>query len=64
VATHHHTRLGAEHCLFELDGQVFAQIRAALHSATAASAASECVSEPEELAENFAEVLEWRAIET
>src|SRR5260370_432170 len=64
VAAHRHPRLGAERCLFELDGQILAQISAALHSPTTASAASECVSEPEELSEDFAEVLERRAIET
>jgi hypothetical protein len=54
----------AESSFFELDGQIFAQIRAALNPAAAASAASEDVAKTEELAEDFAQVLEWRSLET
>jgi hypothetical protein len=39
---------------FELDGQVFAQIGAALDPAAAAPAASEDIAKAEELAEDFA----------
>src|SRR5580658_453978 len=63
VTPHHHARLGAECSLFELDGYVFAQISAALHPAAAASAASEGIAEAEELAEDFAEILERRGVE-
>ncbi len=63
VTAHHDALLHAEGSLFELDGQVFAQIRAALHPAAAASAASEDIAKAEELAEDFAQVLERRAVE-
>jgi hypothetical protein len=57
VPAHHHTGLGAEGCFFELEGQVFAQICAALNPA-ASTAATERIAKAEELAENIAQVLE------
>jgi hypothetical protein len=54
VTAHHHARLGAESGFFELDGQVFAQIRAALHPAAPASTTPEHIAKAEELAEDFA----------
>src|SRR5580692_4659674 len=63
MTAHHDVFLHAECSLFELDGQVFAQICAALHPAAAASAASEDIAEAEEFAEDLAQVLEWSALE-
>jgi hypothetical protein len=64
VTSHHHARLGAECSFFELDCQVFAQIRATLNPAAAPAAAPHHIPEAEELAEDFAEVLKYRGIET
>src|ERR1700689_1760648 len=64
MTPHRHSLLHAESGLFELDGQVFAQIRAALNPAAAASAASHDIAKSKELAEDFTQVLEWRALET
>ena len=52
----------AEDCLFEFDGDVFAQVRSALRASAAPAAASEDVTEAKELPENVAEVLEDRRI--
>ena len=64
VTAHHHARLGAERSLFELDAQVLAQIRAALHPAAAPPAGSEGIAKAEELAKNVAQILEGRSVET
>ena len=64
MTPHHHLRLRAKDGLFELQSQIFAQIRSALHpAAAAATAASEDVAKPEELAKDLAEILERRGIE-
>jgi hypothetical protein len=54
----------AEYGFFKLQSDIFAEVSAALHTAAAAASGSEGVSEAEELAEDFAEVLEGRAIKT
>src|SRR5438067_6826236 len=53
----------AEHRLFELQGQVFPQVGAALRPGTAARAGAEQVTEAEEVAEDVAEILEDGGIE-
>jgi hypothetical protein len=64
VAADRDARLGSKDGFLKLDGDVFAKIRATLNAATAAAAATERISESEELAKDFAEVLEHRGIET
>ena len=64
MTAHRDALLHSESSFFELDGQVFAQIRAALNPAAPASAASQNVAEAKELAEDFAQVLERRPLET
>src|SRR5579859_2429204 len=59
-------RFRSEKCLFELEGQIFAQISTALHSCApppAGSATPEHVSESEKLSKDVAEVLKDRRIE-
>ena len=63
MTAHHDARLGAERSLFELERYVFAQIRAALHAAAAASTSSQHIAKAEELAKDFAQILERRALE-
>jgi hypothetical protein len=64
VTAHHDPRLGPENSLFEFKGDVFPQVRAALHTSTAAArAASKGISEAEELAKDFAEILEDSSVE-
>src|SRR5215469_6239197 len=54
---------GAENGFFEFQVDVFAKIRAALCARTAArSTAAEQVTEPEELAENIAEILKYAGV--
>ena len=58
-------RLGAEECFLELERQIFAKIRAALHAAAtpATTATPEHVAETKELSEDIAEILEYCGIE-
>jgi len=64
MAAHGDTRLCTEGRFFELDRQILAEIGTSLAPAAPATAASEHVSEAEELAKNVAEILENAGIET
>src|SRR5580693_2685548 len=64
VTAHHDALFHTKGGLFKLNGQVLAQIRAALNPAAAAPTASERIPETEKLAEDVAEILEHRGIET
>ena len=63
VPAYHDARLRAKNSLFKFNGDVFAQIRAALHAAAAASTSSQHIAKAEELAKDFAQILERRALE-
>src|SRR5580692_713318 len=64
VAAHVNLGFGAKECLLEFQRQVFAQIGSALHPAAAPSAsAAKGIAETEELAEDFADILETRGVE-
>ncbi len=65
VTPHGHGGLRAEKCFFKFQRQVLAQIRAALHAAAlASSTAAKHVVDAKKFAENVAEILETRAIES
>jgi len=54
----------AEESFLKLESQVFAQIGAALNAAAAPSATAEGIPEPEEFAEDVAEILEHAGVES
>ena len=57
-------RLGSKECFLKLEGQVLAQVSAALHAiAAAATTSAEHVAEAKELAEDVAEILEYARVE-
>ena len=65
MAPNIHLLLGAEHRLFKLQVQVFAQIRVrAARGCAAVRPAAEHIAEAEKLAKNVAEILEDRGIES
>lgn len=66
VAANYDLSFGSEECLFEFDGEIFAQVGAALYTGAAASSsagATKEVAKSEEVAEDIAEILEDRGIE-
>jgi hypothetical protein len=64
MATDRDLGLLAENCFFELEGNVFPQIGTTLGAAAATSATAEEVPKTEEVAEDFAEILEHGGIKT
>ena len=56
--------LHPEECLLKFEGQVFAEIGTALHSAAAASATAEGIAKTKEFPEDVAEILEHTGIES
>jgi hypothetical protein len=62
MAPYGDTRLGAEVCLFKFESEILTQIGAALNAAATASATAKHIAEAEKLAEDVAEILEYRGI--
>jgi hypothetical protein len=63
VAAHVDIRFRAEDRLFEFQGDIFSQIGAALGAAASTGTAAEKISEAEEIAEDFADILKNSGIE-
>ena len=64
VTTHIDAFLGSENRFIEFEGEVFAQVRAALSAIAAAPAPTEDFAEPEELSEDVGEILKDGWIES